>query len=145
MFIAVINEVGILSVRLLTAPNFEIVEEQKRKRQVEDFIRRREPQSAHVSWIDRLNPYRLLKARHPVVQVRSLPPSLVLPLKQTGGADMGEAATSSTIHAFTHSKEKLRRLFGRQGDDSVLRYRKRPVSEAAPRSYDDDYADDRGL
>lgn len=134
MFIAVINE------------NFEIAEEQKRKRQVEEFIRRGEPQSAHVSWIDRLNPYRLVKARHQAVQVRSLPQNLVLPLKQTVGADVGQAAPSSAMNGFEVPKQKLRKLFGREKDDSVLRYRKRPVSAVVkPDAYADDYADDRGL
>lgn len=125
--------------------NFEIAEEQKRKRQVEEFIRRGAPQSAHVSWIDRLNPYRLVKARHQAVQVRSLPQNLVLPLKQTVGADVGEAPPTSASSALDSSRQRLRQLFGREGDDSVLRFRKRPDSKADPRAYDDDYADDRGL
>lgn len=95
MFIAVINEVNlqVLAVSdLLTlsfAQNFAVAEEQKRKRQIEDFIRKSEPVSAHVSWIDRLNPYRLMNATRNAVKVDSLPASLVLPLKQTIGPDVG--------------------------------------------------------
>jgi hypothetical protein len=129
----------------LSLQNFEIAEEQKRKRQVEEFIRRGAPQSAHVSWIDRLNPYRLVKARHQAVQVRSLPQNLALPLKQTVGADVGEAPAASRSSALDVSKQRLRKLFGRDQDDSVLRFRKKAGGKMEAKSYDDDYADDRGL
>lgn len=131
--------------KLIGSQNFEIAEEQKRKRQVEEFIRRGEPQSAHVSWIYRLNPYRLVKARHQAVHVRSLPQNLVLPLKQTVGADVGEAIPTSGSSGLDIPKQKLKKLFGRDQDSSVLRYRKRPRSEAVPKSHNDDYEDDRGL
>lgn len=77
MFIAVINE------------NFSVAEEQKRKQQIESFIRKTEPVSAHVSWIERLNPYRLIKGRHKAVRVDSVPQNLILPLKQSIGQDVG--------------------------------------------------------
>ena len=69
--------------------NFAVAEERKRKRQIEEFIRKAEPASAHVSWIDRFNPYRLMSAHRNAVRVDFLPPSLVLPLKQTVGPDVG--------------------------------------------------------
>jgi hypothetical protein len=69
--------------------NFAVAEEQKRKRQIEEFIRKAEPISAHVSWIDRLNPYRLMSANRNAVKVNTLPPNLVLPLKQNVGPDVG--------------------------------------------------------
>jgi hypothetical protein len=75
--------------RELTGQNFAVAEEQKRKRQIEEFIRKAEPVSKHVSWIDRLNPYRLISANRNAVKVNSLPPNLVLPLKQNVGADVG--------------------------------------------------------
>lgn len=81
MFVAVINE------------NFAVAEEQKRERQVAAFIRHSEPLSAHASWIDRFNPYRLMSAHHNAVKVDSLPPNLVLPLKQNIGADVGNVPT----------------------------------------------------
>ena len=83
MFIAVINEVsdwkGSQSDVL---ENFAVAEEQKRKQQIEAFIRKTEPISIHKSWIDRFNPYRLMAPHHASVKVNSLPPNLVLPIKQ---------------------------------------------------------------
>ena len=88
MFIAVINE------------NFAIAEEQKRKQQMEAFIRKTEPVSAHVSWIDRLNPYRLMKAHHNSIKVDTLPANLVLPLKQSVGTDVGVSSKVSRLPMF---------------------------------------------
>ena len=95
MFIAVINEVSSMSclVSLTDFQNFAVAEEEKRKEQIEAFIRKSEPASAHVSWIDRLNPYRLMKAHHHSVKVETLPPNLVLPLKQNVGLDVGTGVT----------------------------------------------------
>jgi len=73
--------------------NFAVAEEEKRKEQIEAFIRKSTPASAHVSWIDRLNPYRLMKAHHHSVKVETLPPNLVLPLKQNVGLDVGTGMT----------------------------------------------------
>ena len=73
--------------------NFAVAEEEKRKEQIEAFIRKSEPASAHVSWIDRLNPYRLMKAHHHSIKVETLPPNLVLPLKQNVGLDVGTGTT----------------------------------------------------
>jgi len=70
-----------------------VAEEEKRKEQIEAFIRKSTPASAHVSWIDRLNPYRLMKAHHHSVKVETLPPNLVLPLKQNVGLDVGTGMT----------------------------------------------------
>jgi hypothetical protein len=64
-----------------------VAEEEKRKEQIEAFIRKSEPASAHVSWIDRLNPY------HHSIKVETLPPNLVLPLKQNVGLDVGTGTT----------------------------------------------------
>ncbi len=69
--------------------NFAVAEEQKRKQQIEAFIRKAEPLSTRTSWIDRLNPYRLMNARHTAINVDSLPHNLVLPLKQNVGPDVG--------------------------------------------------------
>jgi hypothetical protein len=111
MFVAVINE------------NFQVAEEQKRKRQVEDFIRRGEPRSAHVSWIDRLNPYRLMKAKPSAVRVQALPEALVLPLKQNVG-DVGHASDRAVVTSGQYTKEKIRRLLGRGEGESLLRRRR---------------------
>jgi hypothetical protein len=92
MFIAVINEVGLFARETESdaeIQNFAVAEEQKRKEQIDAFIRKSEPESAHVSWIDRLNPYRLMKAHHHSIKVETLPPNLVLPLKQNVGMDVG--------------------------------------------------------
>jgi hypothetical protein len=62
--------------------NFHIAEDAKRKQQVEAYIQRTEPVSAHVSWIERLNPYRLLRAKPKSVNVSNLPIDLALPLQK---------------------------------------------------------------
>ncbi|WVQ96668.1 hypothetical protein IAU59_003774 [Kwoniella sp. CBS 9459] len=136
MFIAVINE------------NFAIAEEQKRKQQIEAFIRKAEPQSAHVSWIDRLNPYRLMTARHTAVKVATLPPNLVLPLKQNIGADVGSVPTSDLGAWGTTSGAKgaMRRLLGRDKDESAIPLRNlRHSTSAKFEELDGDNEDDRGL
>ena len=69
--------------------NFQIAEDQKRKQQIDAFIRRTEPASVRVSWVERLNPYRLMKAHHHSIKVEALPANLVLPLKQNMGQDVG--------------------------------------------------------
>ncbi|WRT67795.1 uncharacterized protein IL334_004769 [Kwoniella shivajii] len=140
LFIAVINE------------NFAIAEEQKRKQQVEAFIRRAEPQSAHISWIDRLNPYRLMSARHNAVKVGTLPPNLVLPLKQNIGADVG-GVSNSDVGAWgdtAGAKGAMRRLLGRDKEESSiplrnLRRHTAPKFEDLDGDMDDDMDDDRGL
>jgi hypothetical protein len=105
MFIAVINEVRSLEKAWSEADlqNFAVAEEEKRKEQIAAFIRKSTPASAHVSWIDRLNPYRLMKAHHRSVKVETLPPNLVLPLKQNIGLDVGTGMTVSTrcwLHSY---------------------------------------------
>lgn len=122
-----------------------IAEEQKRKQQVDAFIRRAQPVSAHVSWIDRLNPYRLMKAHHDSVKVQTLPPNLVLPLKQNVGPDVGGPPAESVDG--TGTKAAMRRLLGRGAEeklDTRLRYLRRPRS-ARVEDLDDELDDDRGL
>ncbi|WWC88695.1 uncharacterized protein L201_003608 [Kwoniella dendrophila CBS 6074] len=136
LFIAVINE------------NFAIAEEQKRKQQVEAFIRRAEPQSAHISWIDRLNPYRLMSARHNAVKVGTLPPNLVLPLKQNIGADVGSVPNSdmSAWGNTAGAKGAMRRLLGRDKEESAIPLRNlRRHTTPKFEDLDDDLDDDRGL
>ncbi|OCF43572.1 high-affinity cell membrane calcium channel [Kwoniella heveanensis CBS 569] len=136
MFIAVINE------------NFAIAEEQKRKQQIEAFIRKAEPQSAHVSWIDRLNPYRLMTARHTAVKVATLPPNLVLPLKQNIGADVGNVPTSDlgAWGSTSGAKGAMRRLLGRDKEESAIPLRNlRHSTSAKSQELDGDNDDDRGL
>ncbi|KAG8875562.1 calcium channel protein [Tulasnella sp. 331] len=69
MFIAVINE------------NFEVAEEQKRAKQFDAYLRKAEPASARVNWLDRWNPYRFVKAQPSSLQVENMPSALVLPLR----------------------------------------------------------------
>ncbi|WVR06351.1 hypothetical protein IAU60_003382 [Kwoniella sp. DSM 27419] len=134
MFIAVINE------------NFAIADEQKRKQQIEAFIRKAEPQSAHVSWIDRLNPYRLMKAHHTAVKVGTLPPNLILPFKQNIGVDVGNLPSTdlSAWDTTSGAKDAVRRLLGRDKEETpfLLRTRRRPVSTKIEGP---DEEDDRGL
>ncbi|WWD18487.1 hypothetical protein CI109_102939 [Kwoniella shandongensis] len=135
MFIAVINE------------NFAVAEEQKRKQQIEAFIRKAEMPSAHVSWIDRLNPYRLMTARHTAVKVDTLPPNLVLPLKQNIGADVSSVTPNDPGRGdSTGAKGAMRRLLGRDKEeyDIPLRHLKRPLSSKVE-DIDDEMDDDRGL
>ncbi|OCF72967.1 high-affinity cell membrane calcium channel [Kwoniella mangroviensis CBS 8886] len=135
LFIAVINE------------NFAVAEEQKRKQQVEAFIRRAEPQSAHISWIDRLNPYRLMSARHNAVKVGTLPPNLVLPLRQNIGADVGSVPNSDGAWGNTAgAKGAMRRLLGRDKEESPIPLRNlRRHTTPKFEDLDDDLDDDRGL
>ncbi|TXT15853.1 hypothetical protein VHUM_00356 [Vanrija humicola] len=135
MFIAVINE------------NFEVAEEQKRKQQIENFIRKSAPVSTHVTLLERLNPYRLLKARHKAVRVDALPPNLILPLKQSIGADVGAPVIEDES---TGTNAALRRLFGMdpEGDQSIplrnLNAEKRKSTRMAT-IIEDEFDTDRGL
>ncbi|ORY24315.1 high-affinity cell membrane calcium channel [Naematelia encephala] len=129
MFIAVINE------------NFQVAEEQKRKQQIEAFIRKSEPQSVHVSWIDRLNPYRLMAPRHDAVKVDTLPANLVLPLRQSIGPDVGVGVIQRPHE--NDAKSAMRRLLGREDPEKEF-----PLSRfGRPRSarIEDLNDDDRGL
>jgi len=86
LFIAVIQE------------NFSVAEELKRKQQIEAFIKKTQPKSSHSSWLDRWNPYRLLKGKPKAIAVQNLPPNLVLPLKKSivrDFADVGAGVSSS--------------------------------------------------
>ncbi|KAK4687032.1 voltage-dependent calcium channel, partial [Tremellales sp. Uapishka_1] len=136
MFIAVINE------------NFAVAEEQKRKQQIQAFIRKTEPQSAHVSWIDRLNPYRLMSARHNAVKVDTLPPNLVLPMKQNIGADIGNVTAKLSSASNTKgAKGAMRRLLGLENQTNEISLRSL-YNARSPRmdALDgDDKDDDRGL
>ncbi|ODO05658.1 hypothetical protein I350_04717 [Cryptococcus amylolentus CBS 6273] len=133
MFIAVINE------------NFAIAEEQKRKRQVEAFIRKAEAPSDHLTWIDRLNPYRLLTARHRAVKVGVLPPSLVLPLKHSSGVDVSMPADLQAGEN-KRTKDAVKRLLGRDQDDEKIPLKKlRRHTRAQFADQEDEDEDDRGL
>ena len=83
--------------------NFAVAEEQKRQRQIEDFIRRSEPTAGRVTWIDRLNPYRYFDAQRGAVKVEALPPNLVLPLKQANAPDVGLGAAGVCSYPFPPS------------------------------------------
>ncbi|WVQ72778.1 hypothetical protein IAR50_002338 [Cryptococcus sp. DSM 104548] len=132
MFIAVINE------------NFAIAEEQKRRRQVEAFIRKAEAPSDHLTWIDRLNPYRLMTARHRAVKVGVLPPSLVLPLKHSSGVDV---SMPSDLQAGEQkrTKDAVKRLLGRDQDDEKIYTKKLRRHTRTQFPDQDDDEDDRGL
>ena len=138
--------------------NFAVAEEQKRKRQIEEFIRKAEPISAHVSWIDRLNPYRLMSANRNAVKVNTLPANLVLPLKQSVGPDVGALPGKvGVLSTFAHfqdadgassTKGAMQRLFGRRQDAETIPLRN--LKRSRPRSariedLDYDVNDDRGL
>ncbi|OXH34034.1 high-affinity cell membrane calcium channel [Cryptococcus neoformans] len=134
MFIAVINE------------NFAIAEEQKRKQQIQAFIHRAEAPSAHASWIDRLNPYRLMTARHRAVRVKTLPPNLILPLKQNVGIDVSDVPSSLPMNDGKSTKGAVKRLLGRDGDEDQIplkRFKRPPPRESTDDAEDED--DDRGL
>jgi hypothetical protein len=66
MFIAVIGE------------NFAVAEEEKRKQQVVDFIQKSQPRSAEPTWVEKLNPYKYLRAKPNAIQVKNLPPEVRL-------------------------------------------------------------------
>lgn len=84
-----------------------------------------------------------MTAKHSSVRVRALPETLVLPLKQTIGADIDQAAGNEALTSASYTKEKLRKMLGREPDQSGLRRRKRPESEMMLE--DDEPDDDRGL
>jgi hypothetical protein len=93
-----------------------------------------------VSWIDRLNPYRLVKAKPNAMRVKALPESLVLPLKRPN-ADIGDEPSSATKSGAEYTKDKMRQLMGRK--EEGLR-RRRPKPEL-PIEVEDMDRDDRGL
>ena len=66
MFIAVVQE------------NFEIAEEEKRKRQVRAFIRKADPKVKTETVINKWNPYRFFKAKPKTLAVASIPSGLIL-------------------------------------------------------------------
>lgn len=71
MFIAVINE------------NFNVAEESKKGQQATDYWATHQPQTGHVTWIRRLNPYRWVKAAPVSVRVEALPSNLILPMQKS--------------------------------------------------------------
>jgi hypothetical protein len=62
--------------------NFDIAEEEKRKQQIEAFVKRSQPKSMHSSFVERFNAYRFFKGKPKAISV-NLPPQLVLPLKKS--------------------------------------------------------------
>ncbi|CAG8581095.1 8980_t:CDS:10 [Paraglomus occultum] len=66
MFIAVVQE------------NFEIAEEEKRKRQLRAFIRKADPIVKTETVINKWNPYRFFKAKPKTLAVASIPSGLIL-------------------------------------------------------------------
>lgn len=62
--------------------NFEVAEEQKRARQFDAYLRKTEPSSTQVDWMEKWNPYNWVKAAPKSVAVESMPSGLVLPLKK---------------------------------------------------------------
>ncbi|KAG9016762.1 calcium channel protein [Tulasnella sp. 427] len=115
MFIAVINE------------NFEVAEEQKRARQFDAYLRKAEPSSTQVDWLERWNPYRFVKAAPKSVAVESMPSGLVLPLKkaivQEGRGRRQESQSSISQLPFGEKEKQkgvagtLRRLFDLDNND----------------------------
>lgn len=92
MFIAVINE------------NFEVAEEQKRAQQVHAYIRQAEPTATTINWIERLNPYRKMKANPKAINVDALPDNLVLPMKKSIVREYrapGESNTATTTRGIS--------------------------------------------
>lgn len=160
MFIAVINEVGCNNISSTDIQNFQVAEELKRKHQIEAFIKKAEPQSTHVSRLERINPYRLFRARHEAVKVAELPPHLILPLKQNVGADVGPGPEDEEKQG---SKQSVERLLGlnkkdhavmmplreklrgkkRTGDDVSSHRRTKSLDDGDDDGNDSDY--DRGL
>ena len=85
-----------------------MAEELKRKQQIEAFIRKTQPKSTHSSFLDRWNPYRLLKGKPKAIAVDNLPPNLVLPLKKSIVRDFADlGATVSPVSKESSSPLKL--------------------------------------
>lgn len=112
-----------------------------------------------MSRIERLNPYRLFRARHEAVKVAELPPHLILPLKQNVGADVGPGPEDQEKQTSKQSVERLlglnkkdhavmmplRKLRGKKAkkDDASAHRRTKSYSDGDTTDEDDD--DDRGL
>lgn len=119
-----------------------MAEEQKRKQQTEAFLRRNEPPKVHVSWVDRLNPYRLLSRS----AGRSLPPSLIFPIQQTIGAYNPELRNSTDLSPKPGRTDAMRKLLGLKESekDATLRALRRSRSVRDPALHGD-FDDERGL
>ncbi|BEI83049.1 hypothetical protein CcaverHIS002_0309170 [Cutaneotrichosporon cavernicola] len=138
MFIAVINE------------NFSVAEEQKRKQQVDAFIRRSEPESSHSSFFERFNPYNRVRGRHRAIHVSEVPQNLILPLKQTIGQDVGDGDVGQELAT---GKAAIKRLMGITADGKVKLFgwftKKKKATGSRRNStrvdHDGDSDDDRGL
>ncbi|KIO32428.1 hypothetical protein M407DRAFT_214388 [Tulasnella calospora MUT 4182] len=101
--------------------NFEVAEEQKRARQFDAYLRKTEPSSTQVNWMEKWNPYRFVKAAPKSVAVETMPSGLVLPLKKaivqdSRGRRQGSRASISQFPFGEQEKQKgvagtLRRLF----------------------------------
>ncbi|KAL7418234.1 Ion transport protein-domain-containing protein [Mrakia frigida] len=107
LFIAVIQE------------NFSVAEELKRKQQIEAFIKKTQPKTSHSSWLDRWNPYRLLKAKPRAIAVQNLPPNLVLPLKKSIVREFSDAGAGRSDRALSD--------FEKTGEEGIVSFIKRTM------------------
>lgn len=112
-----------------------------------------------MSRIERLNPYRLFRARHEAVRVAELPPHLILPLKQNVGADVGPGPEDQEKQTSKQSVERLlglnkkdhavmmplRKLRGKKAKKDDASAHRRTKSYSDGDTTDDDDDDDRGL
>lgn len=83
MFIAVINE------------NFDVAEEQKKSKQASHFYNQQKAKHAGSGWLQRLNPYRWVKANPETAKVANLPSNLVLPMQKTLVQDYSMSRSNS--------------------------------------------------
>lgn len=105
-------------------------------------MRQNEPPKVHVSWVDRFNPYRLLS----LSAERSLPPSIIFPIRQTIGAYNPELRKSSELSPMPGRKDAMRKLLGLKESEkeATLRALRRSRSVRDPALHGD-FDDERGL
>lgn len=87
-----------------------------------------------------------MTARHRAVRVKTLPPNLILPLKQNVGIDVSDVPSSLPMNDGKSTKGAVKRLLGRDGDEDQIplkRFKRPPPRESTDDAEDED--DDRGL
>lgn len=129
MFIAVINE------------GFAIAEEEKHKAQIRAFAKQNEPPEPSVSWISRLNPYRLFKKRWHGATVDAVSANPIAPFGKATIHDYVAGPWGSKFIGYTSQTHQnngtfissLRRAAVRKGqsDKTLFKASTRPVRGSA--------------
>lgn len=87
-----------------------------------------------------------MAARPRAVRVKTLPPNLILPLKQNTGIDLSDVSSSLPMDDGKGTKGAVKRLLGRDREEGQIRFKR--LKRPSPREVTDDVEDeddDRGL